>query len=241
MKINQEKVQERLKHVPSRERAFIYDASTVIRFLSKTFMPTTFFLPKNLNLQPGQHVVPTHVNYKLVDPEDEMSMRDLYDLYLLFREEESYTVKIESRYVFSLIIRNLRVYQNGWEFWVRRRGRDQIWHVGPLRLRKDVPKEAAKEFPVPKTEPTAEESIVKADPVSSPDEFVTEIPFTTPPMKEQVQKIQDFQGFVQEKKLEEDQRIAEAILNTPVVLNYTDEPSQPEEVPGDPNAPTPDY
>ena len=167
MKIDKEKVQERLQGVPESRRSHIYDASIVLEFLVKTFMPTKFFLPETFKPQPGIQLGTNSM--KKVSVGKEMLMRDLYDLYLLFREQMDYTARIESRYIFGIIIRNLRYYKNGWEFTVWRVGVAQIWHVGPLVMRKDVPTETRNKYAAKLEDKTVERTTVEADPVADPE------------------------------------------------------------------------
>lgn len=170
MKINPERVKERLAGVPEAKRSHIYDASIVLEFLATTFMPTRFFLPENFNPTPGLPL--GEKSMRKVSEGKAMSMRDLYELYVLFREEKDYTVKIESRYIFSIIIRHLRLYKNNWEFVVYRVGVAQIWHVGPLVLRKDVPAEVRSKYAIKVENKTVESITVEADPVSEPEEDI---------------------------------------------------------------------
>lgn len=168
MKINKENVKERLAHVPEAKRSHIYDATIVLEFLAATFMPTKFFLPENFKPTPGQPLGPKSM--RAIAKENNFKMTELYDLYLLYREEKDYTMKIESRYIFGIIIRNLRYYKNHWEFVVYRVGTAQIWHVGPLKLRSDVPAEIRNKFAAQQYEKTVDEITVEADPVSEPDD-----------------------------------------------------------------------
>lgn len=167
MKINQDKVNERLENVDPKHRVFIYDGSLIIEFLRSTFMPLSFLMP-NVVVKVGDQL--KSKEFKDHAREHKMLMRDLYQLYLLWREEKDYTKKIESRYIFSLIVRHLRLYKNGWELFVYRVGRDQIWYAGPLMLRTDVPKHLQTPAPEP---PTASESEVEANPIHDPSEDET--------------------------------------------------------------------
>lgn len=168
MQINQEKVKERLAGVPDSHRSHIYDASIVLEFLVATFMPTKFFLPQNFSPTPGIQLGANSM--RKVSDGKEMSLRDLYDLYLLFREEKDYTSKIESRYIFGIIVRHLRYYKNRWEFITWRVGTAQIWHIGPLVMRKDVSAEDRNRFAAKLEETGPEGKEVEADPVANPDE-----------------------------------------------------------------------
>lgn len=165
MKINQKLIKERLVGVNPKHRSFIYDASIVIEFLQSKFMPIRYFLP-DIKSQPGESIS-TGKKFKDLANQHQMLMRDLYHLYIIWREEKDYTRTIETRYVFALIIRNLRFYQNGWEVRVYRVGRDQIWYVGPLLLRMDVPESERGPIPEPVT---ADQTNVEADPMNEPSE-----------------------------------------------------------------------
>lgn len=167
MQINEKLVKERLAGVPESHRSHIYDASIVLEFLAATFMPTKFFLPEGFSPTPGTPLGATSM--RKVSEGKEMMLRDLYDLYLLFREEKDYTTKIESRYIFGIIVRNLRYYKNRWEFITWRVGVAQIWHVGPLVMRKDVSAEDRAKFAAKLEEGDRE---VEADPVNDPDEEI---------------------------------------------------------------------
>lgn len=173
MQINQEKVQERLAGVPHSQRSHIYDASIVLEFLAATFMPTRFFLPEGFSPTPGTPLGAKSM--RKVSEGKEMMVRDLYDLYLLFREEKDYTTKIESRYIFGIIIRNLRYYKNRWEFVTWRVGTAQIWHIGPLVMRKDVSAEDRARFAAKLEEAGPQGKEVEADPVADPEEEDAEI------------------------------------------------------------------
>lgn len=167
MKIDKEKVKERLAGVPEESRSHIYDASIVLEFLAATFMPTRYFLPEGFKPAPGKPL--GEKSMRGVSREANMQLTRLYEMYLLFREEKPYTARIESRYIFGIIIRNLRYYKNSWEFVVYRVGTAQIWHVGPLTLRLDVPAEVRAKF-AEQPEKTVEATTVEADPVNEPEE-----------------------------------------------------------------------
>lgn len=168
MKINQEKVKERLAHVPDRKRSHIYDATIVLEFLSETFMPTKFFLPQNFSPAPGIKL--GEKSMRKISEEKNMTIGTLYDLYKLFREQKDYTARVESSYIFGIIIRNLRYYRNGWEFIFWRVGSAQIWHVGPLLLRTNVPVDVRTKFASQKEQKSVEQITVEADPITHPEE-----------------------------------------------------------------------
>lgn len=168
MQINEKLVKERLAGIPDSHRSHIYDATIVLEFLAQTFMPTKFFLPEGFYPAPG---VPLgEKSMRKVSEGRSMMMRDLYELYLLFREDKDYTTKVESRYIFGIIVRHLRYYKNRWEFVTWRVGTAQIWHIGPLVLRKDVSNEDRARFVAKLEERTVEATTVEADPVSDPEE-----------------------------------------------------------------------
>lgn len=168
MKINKEKVEERLASVPEGSRSHIYDASIVLEFLTATFMPTKFFLPEGFATEPGSQLGAKSM--RKVSEGKSMMLRDLYDTYLLFREEKDYTARIESRYIFGIIVRHLRFYKNDWEFIVYRVGTAQIWHTGPLVMRKDVSAEIRSKYSHVFKNKEVEKVTVKADPVTEPEE-----------------------------------------------------------------------
>ena len=168
MKIDKEKVKERLAGIPESKRSHIYDASIVLEFLAVTFMPTKFFLPQSFEPTPGMPL--GEKSMRKISEDKNMSLGDLYDLYQLFREEKDYTTKIESRYIFSIIVKNLRYYKNHWEFITWRVGVAQIWHIGPLVMSKDVPAETRSKFAARNEDKSIEGVTVEADPVSEPEE-----------------------------------------------------------------------
>lgn len=167
MKINHDKVEERLSGVPDNKRSHIYNASIVLEFLVQTFMPTRFFLPPGFSPTPGTPL--GQKSMRKISEGKEMSIGDLYNLYQLFREEKDYTARIESRYIFGIIIRNLRYYKNAWEFTTWRVGTAQIWHVGPLQLRSDIPADVRAKFAPKLEEKSVEATTVEADPVADPE------------------------------------------------------------------------
>jgi len=178
MKINQKLIKARLDGVDPKHRAFIYDASIVIEFLRLKFMPIRYFFPDAKPVA-GKDLT-TGYDFKKTAKKHSMLMRDLYHLYLLWREEKAYTRTIETRYIFALIIRHLRFYQNGWEMYVHRVGHDQIWYVGPLVLRMDVPIEERGPIPEPVT---ADQTNVEANPMNEPSEEQTEPEEAIEPVK----------------------------------------------------------
>lgn len=173
MKINESKVKDRLRGIPDSKRSHIYDATIVIEFLTLTFMPTAYFLPPGFSPKPGIQL--GQKSMRKVSENRAMMMRDLYDLYLQFREERDYTSRIESRYIFGIIIRNLRYYKNKWEFTVYRVGVAQLWYVGPVMLRTEATAEDRERFKAKVEDTSPEASLIEADPVSDPEELDEDI------------------------------------------------------------------
>ena len=157
-----------MEGVPENQRSHIYNAGIVLEFLAQTFMPTKFFLPEGFKPEPGKELGAKSM--RKVSEGKDMSIGDLYNLYLLFREEKDYTAKIESRYIFGIIIKNLRYYKNGWEFILWRVGTAQVWYLGPLQTRFDVPVEDQRKFKAQVEDRTIEATTVEADPVTEPEE-----------------------------------------------------------------------
>lgn len=185
MYIKEKNVQERLKGVPLEKRSYIYNASIILEFLAKTFMPTRYFFAEGFEAPVGQI---DDGDFKAISRDKNLSMKELYELYRLFREEKDYTIEIESRYTFSVIIKHLRLYANGWEFKVYRVGKAQIWHVGPLCMRKDVPFEIREQFSHP--EKIENQEIVEADPVTNDEEEEEEVEQFN--QKETIEKVKKF-------------------------------------------------
>lgn len=132
MKITDETTRERLKDVPIEKRVFIYNADIILEFFRETFVPIKYFIKKESSLKPGQQII-GHITD--VGEKSAMTLNDLYEMYLLFRNHKPYTADIETKYKFSIIVRNMRWYKNEWEFIVKRRGREQEIVVYPLMLR----------------------------------------------------------------------------------------------------------
>lgn len=168
MKINKGKVKERLAGIPESKRSHIYDASLVLDFLVATFLPTKFFLPEKFNPEPGLPL--GEKSMRKISEKYNMSIGDLYEMYLLFREEKDYTSPIESRYIFGIIIKNLRYYKNRWELTAWRVGTAQIWFIGPLKMRKDATHEERIRFTTKVEDQRIDAITVKADPVTVPEE-----------------------------------------------------------------------
>lgn len=167
MKIDKKKIDERLAGVPDSKRSHIYYAGLILEFLEQNFVPTRAWLPDLYKIVPGKLV--DNKEFTAASREHRMKMSELYDLYLRWRQVKDYTSEIETKFKFSLIIRNLRLYKNGWEFEVHRVGTAQVWYVGPLAFTKDLPQTRRKIEPT-----TVERGTVEYDPVMPVEEVSDE-------------------------------------------------------------------
>lgn len=164
--MNPENIQRRMKGVPESKRSHMYNAITILEFLEESFMPLKYFLPPTF--KPAPLLPLGEKSMKKISEGKTLSIGQLYDLYRLWREEKPYTSAVETRYIFGIIIKNLRLYRNGWEFAYFRVGTAQIWNVGPLVMRNTVPVEDQRKW---KPEvPGAEAASVEADPITPPEE-----------------------------------------------------------------------
>ncbi len=143
-------INHKLSGVPIENRVFVYDASIIIEFLNRTFMPLSYHLTREAMLEvgAGKTVKPGH----LKDPKryDDLfiSVGDIYEYYKLYRDQMPYTAPVETRWKFGLIIKKMILTKNGWQFNVKRVGRAQIWYAGPIELRAKVPLDIRKNFPI---------------------------------------------------------------------------------------------
>lgn len=162
MKINEENVRKRLEGVPDNKRSHIYYAGLILEFLEQNFVPTRKWLPELYKVVPGMPV--DNAEFSAEAKQQRMKVSDLYDLYLRWRNVKDYTSEIETRFKFSIIIRHLRLYKNGWEFNVHRVGSGQVWYVGPIAFTKDLP--STRRAPEPAT---IERGSVDINPLMPPD------------------------------------------------------------------------
>lgn len=167
MKINEENVRKRLEGVPENKRSHIYYAGIIIEFLEQNFVPTRAWLPELYKIFPGTPV--DNKEFSASAREYRMKLSELYDLYLRWREVKDYTSEIESKFKFSVIIRHLRLYKNGWEFDVYRVGSAQVWYLGPIAFTKDLPQTRRKIEPA-----TVDRGSVEYDPVMPVEEVSDE-------------------------------------------------------------------
>lgn len=144
-------INHKLQGVPIEKRVFIYDASIIIEFLNRTFMPTRYHLTQQAasEVGAGTEISPKHL--RIPERYDELfvSVQTMYEYYKLFREQVDYTAPIESRWKFGLIVKKLLLSKNGWQFRVKRVGRAQLWYAGPIELRVKVPVNDRSLYPVP--------------------------------------------------------------------------------------------
>lgn len=143
-------INQKLKNVPINNRVFCYDATIIIDFLNRTFMPLEFFVKKESLNEIGSGVSPRMEHMK--EPQKFldlfMSVGTMYDYYMMFRNQADYTAPVETRWRFGLIIKKLVYSKNGWQFNVRRSGRAQIWQAGPAMLRVKATEQERNDFKV---------------------------------------------------------------------------------------------
>lgn len=146
-------INQKLKGVEIENRVYLYDATIIIDFLNRTFMPLPYFVKKESLPLIGANVSPKMEHMK--DPQkflDQfMSVGKMYEYYLMFRQQMDYSTPVETRWRFGLIMKKLLYSKNGWQFNIRRVGRAQIWHAGPVMLRVQASAEDRNTFAVAKT------------------------------------------------------------------------------------------
>jgi hypothetical protein len=151
MKINEAKTKDRLKGVAMENRVWIYDATLMIKFLNETFMPTKMFLVGDgIGIQPGQSIRVTSLKDRSILDDYQMSFEEIYQFYLMYRDQHSYTNPIETRYKFKMLLNKMKLYKNNWEFIRMRRGREQKVFFAPVMLRSKASLELRTTYPVPK-------------------------------------------------------------------------------------------
>ncbi len=145
-----------LKHVEIKNRVFIYDATIIIEFLNKTFMPLNYHIKREIIPQVGSGFEIKKEHLKEPERFDELftqyRLSQIYDFYKMFRNQVDYTAPVETAFKFNIIMRKLIFSKNGWQFKIRRVGRAQLWYLGPLELRSKVSAEVKAEYPVLKKE-----------------------------------------------------------------------------------------
>lgn len=149
MKQFDEKSQERLEKVPRKNRVYLFNADIIIDFLNQTLMPIHYFVkPETISkLKPGVPLAKFFMKNENDLEEHRLTIGDLYEYYLLFRQQKDYTTPVETRYKFSVILRKLSFSQNGWQFLLKRYTRAQFIYVSPVQLRVRVPIEIRKNYP----------------------------------------------------------------------------------------------
>lgn len=150
MNYRKKKIKKRLENVPLRNRVWIYNAELIIEFLNRTYMPTKFFLSTEGALR-GKEDDLLEEDFQGFQNTQRISLDDLYEGYLLFREKENYTAEIESKYKFSLILNKMNYQFNRWEFRKSRYSRNQIIMYGPLQKRADFTADVRAGYPIEKT------------------------------------------------------------------------------------------
>ena len=132
MRIDEEKTQARLRNVPLNERAHVYDAGIIIEFLQKHIINPKTFLGEIL---PGEKI--KQRDFKNIEDVAGLAVSKgtLYDIYRTWRAQVNYTKKVETLWVFGLILSRLSFQRNGWQFMSFRKGRDQIVYFTPMKAR----------------------------------------------------------------------------------------------------------
>lgn len=129
-------------------RVWIYNASIILEFLDQTLMPTRMFLKGDgIQVQPGNNISKGDLKDFSILNDYSMSADELYNLYLLFRESKPYTIEIETKYKFKLILSKVKFFSNGWEFIRMRRGREQVIHFAPVMLRSKASAKLRDQYP----------------------------------------------------------------------------------------------
>lgn len=143
-------INQKLAHVPVKHRVFQYDGSILIEFLSATFMPLAYQLTTEALYRIGAGSDIKKTDMKEHEKYDTLfiSLYDLYEYYKKFREMKRYSAPVESRYIFSVMVKKLILPKNGWQFAVKRVGRAQLIYVGPCEFRASVAQEVKAAYPV---------------------------------------------------------------------------------------------
>lgn len=149
MRYKKDTTNERLRGIPFKDRVFIYNASIILEFLNQTFMPTYYFLTPEgqKDMEAGKDLKKLHFKNPESFDKDRMTLGDIFDLYKMFREQQSFTNPIESRYKLSVILKKLSYIKNGWKFAVKRVGAAQMIYFSPVKIRIHVDLEERKNFP----------------------------------------------------------------------------------------------
>lgn len=150
MRINEKRTMQRLRGVEQSKRVFIYNADIIIEFLNGTFVPTKAFLTDQKWAETLEPLDKYKFHGQKIDDYC-MPMKELYELYRIYREQMPYTSQIESFFKFKIIIGKLRIRKNGWEILRFRRGAKQLLIAGPLLLRTKVNPEDLAAYPIPTT------------------------------------------------------------------------------------------
>lgn len=161
-------INQKLKHIPTNNRVYCYDATIIIEFLNRTFMPLPYFvkLEHLSKIGSGVQVEKSMLKNPELFDESFVSVGDMYDFYMMFRQSVDYTTEVETRWKFGLILKKLLYPKNGWQFIVKRVGRAQLWYAGPTMLRVKAPAVDRVTFPIGKTNVLAGQVEASLDDVS---------------------------------------------------------------------------
>lgn len=162
----------KLQNVPIENRVHCYDATIIIDFLSRTFMPLPYFVKPDVLQQIGSSKKPEMQDMKNPSNflDNFIQVSKMYEYYVLFRNQMDYTTPVETSWRFGLIIKKLLYPKNGWQFNVRRSGRAQIWQAGPVMLRVQATAEDKNNFKVAKA--TVQEVEVTPDDMDEEEERI---------------------------------------------------------------------
>ncbi len=154
MKIKPETIEEARRTIPENKRVFIYNADIILEFLNKTFTPLPYFVKAGEDgrdglkaLQIGADLVPEHFKEGMYERYS-MPLDKIYELYKVYREGADYTMPIETKAKFGLILNRLNYRSNGWQFIKRRLTRKQYVAFTPLKYRGELLAEEAAQFPL---------------------------------------------------------------------------------------------
>lgn len=149
MNFNKKITKNRLKRIPVDMQVWVYSAEIILEFLNNTIVPTRHFMTTEGKINASlEGLKKKHFDVSACVDSLGMSIDDLYELYLIFRENRDYTSELETKYKFSLIIGKLSYRKNGWKFFKKRFSRKQIIMFYPVLTRGGVNSEIRKKYPV---------------------------------------------------------------------------------------------
>ena len=173
MRYNKKIIKRRLESIPAEKRVWIYSAEIILEFLGHNFIPTKFFLTVNGSVEAKARPMKTE-DFKESDSfkKHRISVNELYEQYLLFREKCDYTAEVETKFKFSIILNKLSYGQNGWEFIKARVSRQQIISFGPIQRRDELKAEVRKDYPINKTTLEGAQIPVSMKDLQTPDDEI---------------------------------------------------------------------